>query len=795
MAVTGQGTPRRVLVVVGAALGSGRWLAEHVLSRAEWDHAYLIDSDRSRTGLRDLEWSFDCRLSFGQSIETADGLSLSFELDPGATSRSAQRSFPADSDDVTICIAVPPSALPQVVRALHAVVPAPTSVLVSVAGLATSLEVALQGGWPRDVVTGVHALNDAAAPTAFGQTIYLAPAGSKADPRVVSMVDAAGAVMKVGTAEEHDRTMSVVQALTHRHLIAFAEAVGASGLDIEDDLWLARTPLFEALLGLAVRVLEPRQQAMISVIQEALARPERTEALEDALHRIAPDAPSTADTGRWIQQVRSQFSGSFFESLRSVAAQTIGTAQRVRAELAEIRATGGLVGLARSAPNPRVHVGRIHELSSTSVEIEELLVGSKGRAALLVGPGVDNAARIGVTKRPARTLLSLGHVTVLSPAELDVVLDEWLARIPRDVRFLVPESISGAGVLQAVREMGGISDAVLVDEVVRTGQRSVVVRFGIRADRSIDSAIEQVRDHIGSVYRWPLGVSRRFLSGSARRIVYLGPAGTFSETAAAQLTSRLGADAEIEDVPGFEEVLDAVANGAIGVIPLSSSASGLVTRAVRALLANPAPIVAGGVIDVAVRFDAYTSVGAAVDELRGATVYSHPQALAQCLDYVRRMGLRPVETASTTAALEQVAASSSPAVALAGAGKAEAHGLRVLEREVDDLSGSITRFLVLGTPGTFGDLEGGSAPTLRSVWIGSRLSDALPLLSAAGAGVDELITDAHGNFALISSRDPGEATALETVRYLGSMPWSPRTPIVRARAEDRSGSSAARGSA
>jgi prephenate dehydratase/prephenate dehydrogenase len=772
-----QAAARRVLVVVGAALGSGRWLAEQVLSKSEWDHAYLIDSDRSRTALEDIAWSFDCDLTFGRSVQSNAGLEFVF----AAGAASAAGAPIAPDDDVTVCIAVPPAVLQPVARALHEVVPAPAAVLVSVAGMVNSLSVALETGWPADVVTGVHALNDSSAPSAFGQTVYVVPAGAHADPRVRSLVEAAGAVLKVGTAEEHDRTMSVVQALTHRHLIAFADAVGASGLDIEEDLWLARTPLFEALLGLAVRVLEPRQQAMISVIQEALAAPEHTRALEEALMSVPPDAPKPTDTGHWIQEVRSQFSGTFFDSLRSVAAQTIGSTQRVRTELAEIRAGGGLVGLARSGSPERIHVGRIVELSSTAVEIEELLVGPKGEAALLEGAGIANAARIGVTKKPARSVLSLGHITVLSAAELDVVLDAWLARIVRDVRFLVPESISGAGVLQAVQEMDGISEAVLVDEVVRTGQRSVVVRIGIRADRSVEASIEQIRDHIGSVYRWPLGVSRRFTSSSTRGVVYLGPAGTFSETAAAQLASRLGPDAAIADVPGFDEVLDAVADGAVGVIPLSSSASGLVTRAVRALLSTPTSIVAGGVIDVSVRFDAYAPEGQTLDGLRGSVVYSHPQGLAQCQGFVRRLKLRAIETASTAAALEHVASSPTPAVALAGEGKGGFHGLHVLEREVDDLSGSITRFLVIGAPGDFGELEGGSVPTLRSVWIGSRVADALPLLGAGGAGLDELLTDAEGNFALISSREFPAEPALKGVRYLGSLPWSPRTPIVRPR--------------
>ncbi len=202
------------------------------------------------------------------------------------------------------------------------------------------------------------------------------------------------------------------------------------------------------------------------------------------------------------------------------------------------------------------------------------------------------------------------------------------------------------------------------------------------------------------------------------------------------------------------------------------------SRAVSALLARPAGIVAGGIVDVAVRFDAYARPGIELDALRGAPVYSHPQALAQCTAFVRRWGLEPHPVESTAAALEHAASASTPAIALAGAGKAGAHGLVVAEREVDDLSGSITRFLVVGSPDAFGELSGGSVPTLRRVWIGAQPADATALLGA-GAGFDELLTDADGRWLLVSSRS-ADPTVSPGATLLGDVPWSPRTPVVRA---------------
>jgi hypothetical protein len=98
---------------------------------------------------------------------------------------------------------------------------------------------------------------------------------------------------------------------------------------------------------------------------------------------------------------------------------------------------------------------------------------------------------------------------------------------------------------------------------------------------------------------------------------------------------------------------------------------------------------------------------------------------------------------------------------------------------VDDLSGSITRFVVVGAPGEFAPQRDGSDPTVRSVRIGASADDALPLLRGSGAAFAELLTDDAGRFLLISSAAGVDGPAPEGVRLLGTLPWSPRTPVVR----------------
>ena len=738
------------LVVVGAALGPGRWFADRLTDGAR--PTVLVDTPAAAGALRDRD----------------DGTTLVAVLEEdGGFTRFGDGSRIPPGPARTVVVAVPVAAMPDVLRRLAPVTGLATEVVLVTSTMTATLDAArpLLPGRP---LWGVHLLFDPNLTAVDGQSVYVV--GDREAPGWLdAVVTGSGAVLRAGTAEEHDAAMASVQATTHRALVAFADAVTRSEVDLQA-LWTLRTPLFDSLFGLTARALDPRQQAQVVAAQSAAGRV-AGERLADALHDL-----DGGDFERSLTRVRDRISGAMFEELQASAAAGIQAAQARRRDISRRRRDGRLVGLRRVGVGGPVRVGRIVDVTPTRVELAELLVGPPGRAALLDGPGLENAQRLGVGVTVRTRSFGLGHIELLPEAELAAVLDEQLAFLGRDVRFLVPESVAGSGVARVVAQFDGLRDVRLVDEVVRTGQRSVVVHVGIRADRDVEATIEAVRQEVAAAYRWPVGVART-VANDVFDVAYLGPAGTFSEAAALQCATSIGLQAgNLLARSAFPEVLASLRPGTIAVLPISSSASGLVWRAVDALLAHPGPVVASGVVDVAVRFDAYAAAPGSLESFRGAPVYSHPQGLAQCTRFIARWGLRPVETDSTAGALERALGSDVPALALGGADLATGD-LRVLEREVDDLSGSITRFLVLGVPGEFAPQRDGSDPTLRSVRVGARAEDVLPLLATGGAAFAELLTDAAGRFLLISSASGAEEPP--GTRLLGTLPWSPRTPVVR----------------
>jgi chorismate mutase/prephenate dehydratase len=171
------------------------------------------------------------------------------------------------------------------------------------------------------------------------------------------------------------------------------------------------------------------------------------------------------------------------------------------------------------------------------------------------------------------------------------------------------------------------------------------------------------------------------------KVAYCGVPGAFAHIAAKHLypTARLVAFQDFESA--YKACEDGDADAAI--LPLENSFAGDVGSVMD--MAFSGSLYVNKMIDVEVCQNLLGVKGARKAEVR--KVVSHPQALAQCVRYIRECGYEVVEMSNTAVAAQYVADLGDPSVAaIASAEAAAIYGLEVLERRVNTSSGNTTRF-------------------------------------------------------------------------------------------------------
>jgi len=130
-----------------------------------------------------------------------------------------------------------------------------------------------------------------------------------------------------------------------------------------------------------------------------------------------------------------------------------------------------------------------------------------------------------------------------------------------------------------------------------------------------------------------------------------------------------------------------------GVVPVENSYEGSVYETYDLLGATTSKVC--GEVEVRVRHCLIAKPGTEQSELR--TVYSHPQALAQCARYLRAYKLEGVPAYDTAGSVTLVKAMRSRAVAaIASRRAAELYSMQVISEGIEDSDVNYTRFLVLG---------------------------------------------------------------------------------------------------
>jgi len=175
-------------------------------------------------------------------------------------------------------------------------------------------------------------------------------------------------------------------------------------------------------------------------------------------------------------------------------------------------------------------------------------------------------------------------------------------------------------------------------------------------------------------------------------VAFQGELGAFSELAAREF---FGQAIEVSPSPTFAEVFAKVTDGTAeaGIIPIENSLTGSIHENYDLLLEHDLHII--GEIKLRIVHHLIVNPGVKREDIR--RVMSHPQALAQCRDYIRSLPgieVRPVyDTAGAVQELKNSGARDTAAIASAQA--AADYRLEILASGIESNHQNFTRFLAI----------------------------------------------------------------------------------------------------
>jgi len=175
------------------------------------------------------------------------------------------------------------------------------------------------------------------------------------------------------------------------------------------------------------------------------------------------------------------------------------------------------------------------------------------------------------------------------------------------------------------------------------------------------------------------------------KVAFQGEIGAYSEIAVYSFFSPL---VKVKPCKYLSDVFESVEKGETpyGVVPIENSIEGSVNQTYDLFLEYPLKI--WGEIVLRICHCLIANPGVSLDSVK--TVYSHPQALAQCRKFLERLDCRLISTFDTAGSVKMIKEEGlMDAGAIASERAAEIYGMNVLAREIGDSPYNYTRFFVL----------------------------------------------------------------------------------------------------
>lgn len=186
--------------------------------------------------------------------------------------------------------------------------------------------------------------------------------------------------------------------------------------------------------------------------------------------------------------------------------------------------------------------------------------------------------------------------------------------------------------------------------------------------------------------------------GAKTKVVYAGVPGAYAEAA---MVRYFGTEIDGFNVETFGDAMEAVANGAAeyAVLPIENSTAGSVSD-VYDLLAQYDHTISGETM-IRVEHCLLGQPDAELSDIK--TVYSHPQALMQCKQFLdEKREWQQVSLKNTAAAAKKVLEDNDKTqAAIASKQAAKNFGLKILQGLLNDVKDNFTRFVIVSHQHTY----------------------------------------------------------------------------------------------
>jgi len=175
------------------------------------------------------------------------------------------------------------------------------------------------------------------------------------------------------------------------------------------------------------------------------------------------------------------------------------------------------------------------------------------------------------------------------------------------------------------------------------------------------------------------------------RVAFQGELGAYSEMA---VYSFFGQSVEVKPCKSFDDVFESVRNGDVdyGVVPIENSIEGSVNRNYDLFLEFDLEV--SGEVIIRISHCLIAHKDTSINQIK--TVYSHPQALAQCRKFLEKNKLNASSTFDTAGSVKMIKEEKMMySAAIASERAAQIYDMTILEKEIEDVKNNSTRFFVL----------------------------------------------------------------------------------------------------